>query len=77
MFGNIVCVLLHGESGELFTVGIDDTDIPVVEVHPVLFIHEAHVVGLVGEHVRSYQRHIVLVAQHDVIEYLQCEEGEI
>ena len=48
-----------GELADLLAVAVDDADLAVVEVDPVLLVHHAHVAGLVGVGVGGDELHVV------------------
>ena len=77
VLGDVVEVVLGLELLELGAVGAGDADLAVVEVDLVVVVDEAHVVGLVHEGVALDQVDVGLVAQHDVVEELQRELGEL
>ena len=62
---------------QLGPVRAGDPDLAVVEVHLVVVVDQAHVVGLVREGVALDEVDVVLVGEHDVVEELQAELGEL
>jgi hypothetical protein len=65
------------ELGQLFSVGAGDADRAVVEIDVVALVHEAHVIGVVGEAVTQDQVDVGLVAEDDLVEEADGELGEL
>ena len=63
--------------GDFLAAGAGDADLAVVEVRAVVGVDHAHVVGLVQVDVAGDQRDVGLVGQHDVVEDLERELGEL
>ena len=61
----------------LFAAGAGDADQAVVEIRGVVGIDHAHVVGLVDVDVAGDQLDVLRVGQHDVVEELERELGEL
>ena len=77
VLGDVREVVLGLELDELLAVGVDHADLAVVEVDLVVLVDHAHVVGLVGEGVALDQVDVGLVGEHDVVEDLQGDLGEL
>ncbi len=77
VLGDVGQVVLAVELLELGAVGTDHAHLTVVEVDLVVLVDEAHVVGLVGEGVALDEVDVVAVAEHDVVEQVHGELGEL
>ncbi len=65
------------ESGPLVAVGRHHAERAVIEVHAILFVHHAHVVGAVGEQIGPDQVHVFRVCQDHLLEDVQGEPRKL
>ena len=77
VFGDVLGVILRLVFDELFAVRVHHADLAVVEVDLVVFVHHAHVIGVMGIHVAEDEVNVFLVGEHNIIEDLQAELGEL
>src|SRR5208283_4038602 len=76
-FADMLVVVPRGESHEFLAFRIDDFDRPVVKRNLVFLIHQGHVVSFQFVGVIEDQIHVRLICQHDILEELDGELGEV
>ena len=77
MLGNVVQIIPRFELRVLASIGINDTDITVVEIHLVVGVYQSHVVCSVLVDISHYQVDVCLVRQDDVGKGLQREPRKL
>src|SRR5450756_1746328 len=77
VLGDVRQVVAAVELLEFGAVRAGDTDLAVVEVHLVVLVDHAHVVGGMREGVALDEVDVVVVGEHHVVEELQAELGEL
>ena len=76
-FADMLVVVPGGESHVFLAFRIDDFDRPVVKRNPVVLIHQGHIVSLQFVGIIEDQIHVRLICQHDILEELDGELGEV